>query len=126
MIRLNLKPLSVNKCWRGKKTPTAEFKQYRLDVAQSLPDDFSVPKDEHLFVYIKWGLSNRGNDIDNGCKPFLDLLQRKYDFNDNKVYALLMEKDIVRKGEEYIEFEVLPLHKVSLDVALMIGRGVDK
>ena len=105
LVRLELKPMSVNQCWYGRKNPTEIFKQYRLDVDRLLPDEYTVPEGE-LFILFKWGLSNRGNDIDNSCKPFLDALQLKYGFNDNKVYSIIMEKIIVPKGKEFIEFEI--------------------
>ena len=56
---------------------------------------------------IRVGFSNRGADLDNTIKPFMDTYQSIFeDFNDNKVYELIMEKDIVPKGEEYISVEI--------------------
>ena len=53
------------------------------------------------------GLSNRGADLDNINKPLFDTFQNVFeDFNDNKVYEIHLVKDIVRKGEEYIDVEI--------------------
>ena len=53
------------------------------------------------------GLSNRGADLDNVIKPVLDTYQSIYDeFNDNKVYKIKLTKDIVQKGEEYLDVKI--------------------
>jgi len=53
------------------------------------------------------GLSNRGADLDNVMKPLFDTYQSIYsDFNDNKVYHIEAFKDIVKKGEEYINVTI--------------------
>lgn len=62
---------------------------------------------EEVIVLATAGLSNRGADIDNVIKPLLDTLQCIYeDFNDNKVYGIYLIKDIVPKGEEYLDVTV--------------------
>ena len=123
MIRIELKPFSLNKCWFGMKKPTPEFKQYRLDVEDLLPEDYEVPEGE-LFIFFRWGQSSRGADIDNSCKPFLDCLQNKYGFNDNKVYLLVMEKVIVPKKEEFIEFDIRPLSDMRVEVLDLVSNEV--
>ena len=58
------------------------------------------------------GVSNRNSDLDNLLKPFFDTFQSvftvdgKKQFNDNKVYHIEMRKEIVPKGEEFIEVTV--------------------
>ena len=59
-----------------------------------------------LEVVITFGLSSKLNDIDNGLKPFIDILQKKYLFNDRDIYKLIVEKKIVPKGAEFIECEI--------------------
>lgn len=60
-----------------------------------------------LKITIKWGFSSHGSDIDNPCKPFIDCLQAKYGFNDNRVSVLHLEREHVKKGSEFIEFELI-------------------
>jgi len=48
-------------------------------------------------------------DWDNGIKPFVDILQKKYGFNDNKIFKGVVEKKIVGKGEEFISFDLKKL-----------------
>ena len=116
MVRLDIKPMSVNKCWLGVKRPTDEFKAYRELVSNSLPEEYEVPDDGELAVVFIWGLSNRANDVDNSCKPFLDCLQTKYGFDDKRVYEIYMQKVIVPKGKEYIEFGIYPREDVEYQV----------
>ena len=53
------------------------------------------------------GLSNKNADLDNVVKPVLDTWQAMFEkFNDNKVYHIEMHKEIVPKGEEFIEVAV--------------------
>ena len=60
-----------------------------------------------MIFLVTAGLSNRGADIDNVIKPLLDTFQSIYeDFNDNKVYGIYLMKDIVPKGEEYLDVSV--------------------
>jgi Holliday junction resolvase RusA-like endonuclease len=62
--------------------------------------------DGDLEVHIQVGFSNKNADLDNVAKPFLDILQKRYRFNDSRVYVLNMYKKIVPKGEEYIAFSI--------------------
>ena len=50
--------------------------------------------------------SSRWADIDNWLKLFIDVLQKKYGFNDNRIYKLIIEKEITKKWEEFIEFNI--------------------
>ena len=62
---------------------------------------------EKVSFLVQAGLSNRGQDLDNIIKPVLDTYQTIYDeFNDNKVYSIMLTKDIVKKGEEYLHVTV--------------------
>jgi len=51
-------------------------------------------------------VSNKGFDLDNSLKPFIDILQKKYGFNDNRIYSITAMKRIVPKGEEFISFDI--------------------
>lgn len=109
MIKINIKPLSVNKCWQGRRFKTPDYKRYEKDLLLMLPNfdlEAVLEESNKLNLYIEFGLSNKGNDIDNGLKPFLDILQKKYGFNDSKIYKLVVIKEIVKKGSEYIMFNL--------------------
>jgi hypothetical protein len=70
-----------------------------------------------LEISIVVGVSNMAFDVDNVVKPFLDILQKKYNFNDRYIFRLIVEKVIVVKGAEFVEFYIkncVPRH-FSLD-----------
>ena len=103
-MKINIKPLSINQCFQGRRFKTPKYKQYEKELMLLLPI-LSVPNGL-LEVVITFGLSSKLNDIDNGLKPFIDILQKKYLFNDRDIYKLVVEKKIVPKGSEFIECEI--------------------
>jgi len=102
-MRLDIKPLSVNKCWQGRRFKTKDYKKYQEDILTILPK-MEVPEGE-LELYLQWGFSNAASDFDNPVKPFVDCLQKKYGFNDKRIKRCLIEVVKVKKGDDYIEFE---------------------
>jgi Holliday junction resolvase RusA-like endonuclease len=104
VIKIKTKPLSVNRCWQGKRYKTDDYKNYELELFYKLPS-IQVPKEGKLRLELNFGLS-KATDIDNPTKPFLDILQKKYNFNDNRIYELIIKKEVVKKGEEFIEFNI--------------------
>lgn len=103
-MRLNIKPLSVNEAYRGRRFKTKKYTQYKKDLLLMLPN-LTIPEGM-LSLNITWGFSSAGSDIDNPCKPFIDCLQAKYDFNDNRVSLLHLERVKVKKGGEFIDFNI--------------------
>lgn len=98
---LDIKPLSVNQCWQGHRYKSKAYKSYEETVLYMLRDrDFEVG--DKMRIVICFGFSNKQSDIDNCIKPILDILQKKYGFNDSHIYELEVRKTIVKKGEEYI------------------------
>jgi Holliday junction resolvase RusA-like endonuclease len=102
-MRLNIKPLSVNECWQGRRFKTKKYLAYEKELLLMLKP-LKLPQG-NLFLNIKFGFSNKNSDIDNCVKPLLDILQKKYSFNDRNIYRLCLEKTIVKRGYEFIEVE---------------------
>jgi Holliday junction resolvase RusA-like endonuclease len=101
--------LSVNKAWQGKRFKTPEYTAYEKEVLLKLqPYDLSKSK-EPIELSMVVGLSNMASDIDNVVKPFVDILQKKYGFNDKYIFRLIVEKKLVLKGAEFIEFYIKKL-----------------
>ena len=98
-----IKPLSVNEVWQGKRYKTKAYKAYEKELAYRLPR-IKIP-DGNIHLRLSFGFSNRGADLDNCVKPFVDILQKKYGFNDNRIYKLTLIKCIVDKGAEFISFQ---------------------
>lgn len=106
MVKLDIKPLSINRAYKGRLTKTTPLRKYITDLAFLLPANYKVPKPP-LELHLEWGFSSRGSDWDNPIKPFQDALAKKYGFNDNQIYRAVVEKRIVPKGQEYIKFKLI-------------------
>ena len=104
MITIPIKPLSVNQAWKGKRYKTDVYKKYERDVLLLLPKIKVC--DGPLIVYLEFGFSNKASDIDNPVKPILDIMQKKYGFDDKQVQEMRLIKKKVKKGAEYIRFEI--------------------
>ena len=106
---LKIKPLSVNECWmssRGRLIKTKAYRDYEETLLSILPPLTQPIEKKPLKLDITAGLSNKSADIDNIAKPFIDILQKKYGFNDSLIYELNLKKVIVKKGEEFVKFEM--------------------
>ena len=103
MIAIKIKPLSVNQAWQGKRFKTPAYKSYEEELLFKLPA-LEIP-DGNLALTINVAFSNKQSDLDNILKPFLDILQKKYGFNDSRIYQLNVTKLICKKGAEFIGFE---------------------
>ncbi len=106
-IKIEIKPLTVNRAWRGQRFKTPEYKKYAEAVTLLLPNDLIVP-DGLLKVYYEFGMS-RNSDVDNPVKPVQDILQSKYNFNDSRIMEIHVKKVFVPKGKEYISFRFEPI-----------------
>lgn len=105
MIKLKMKPLSVNQAWQGRRFKTPKYKAYEKEMLLRLPK-LEINKDSLLKIDIDISFSNKASDIDNPIKLILDILQKKYGFNDSKIYDLHVKKLIVKKGEESICIDI--------------------
>ncbi len=104
MVRIDIKALSINQAFQGKRFKTPKYKQYTKDVLKILPP-LTVP-DGQLRAFYEFGVSNMGSDVDNMVKCLQDQLQTKYNFKDSKIIEFTACKVKVKKGDEYIKFKV--------------------
>lgn len=104
MIKISIKPLSVNEAWQGRRFKTEKYIRYERDVLFLLPK-IKLPDPPYKISY-EFGLSNTLSDIDNPVKPITDILQKKYGLNDRDIYEAHLIKVITLKGEEYIKFNI--------------------
>ena len=104
MIKVNIKPLSVNLCWQGRRYATNDYKRYETELLYRLPK-IQIP-DGKLHVIYRVGFSNASADLGNMEKPFTDILCKKYGFDDKMIYKFTLIKEVVKNGQEYIEFEI--------------------
>lgn len=101
---IKAKPLSVNECWQGRRYKTPKYQAYEQEIYYQLPD-LKIPHG-NLKLELTFGVSNKASDADNLVKPFQDILQKRYNFNDKLIYRLEITKEIVKKGQEYIKFNI--------------------
>lgn len=109
MIKLQIKSISVNEAYRGRRFKTQDYIAYDTELSHLLPH-LAIPEGK-LEVHYIFGLSSKASDYDNCIKQFQDIISKKYGFNDNRIYKAVIEKVDVKKGEEYIEFDVKKLDK---------------
>lgn len=102
MTKIFIKPLSVNECWQGRRFKTKAYKFYELELLLKLPK-LKIPPPPYK-IYFEFGMSNIQSDWDNPVKPFQDILQKKYGFNDRNIFEATVKKMKVKKGSEYIYF----------------------
>lgn len=102
--KINIKPLSVNDAWQGKRFKTPEYKKFERDVILMLSRQ-NIPSGE-LSLAFEFGFSSVLSDYDNPIKPVQDIISGYYGFNDNRIYHGEQLKRIVKKGEEYIKFSI--------------------
>jgi len=107
MIKIDIKPLSVNEAWKGKRFKTDQYKDYESVLMWMLPR-LSIPEPP-LKLELEFGFSNSGSDWDNPIKPFQDILQKKYGFNDKDVFEAVVRKFKVPKGKDYLKFKLTSL-----------------
>lgn len=106
MVRIPIKSISLNSAYRGRRFATDELKDFKEELAYLIPKSYKIPKGGKLAVKYIFGLSSKNADLDNQIKATQDSLAEYYGFNDKMIYSLQAEKVDVKKGEEFIEFEI--------------------
>ena len=104
MQKVNIKPLSVNELFKGRRFKTPKYNAYEKELLLKLKP-ISIPEKPYHFV-CKFGVSNINADLDNLLKGFIDCLQKKYGINDKDISSMLIFKELTEKGREYIVFEI--------------------
>lgn len=105
-INTGVKPFSANIMYQGRKVKSAAYRDHEAVLSRRLPD-IPIP-DGPLTLKILVCYSNSLSDLDNALKPFLDVLQKRYKFNDRNIYKIVARKRVVPKGEDTIKFSIEP------------------
>lgn len=106
-IKINIKPMSVNVAWKGKRYKSDRYKGYEKALLFMLPK--SDPIEGKIKISYTFGFSTSLADIDNPVKSVQDILCKKYHFDDRDIYEISVKKEIVKKGKEFIQFEISSL-----------------
>ena len=90
--RLDIKPFSVNKAYKGRKFKTDAYKAFEKECLYRLPKTLIPAPPYKLTLWFTF--SNARQDIDNTIKPFQDILQKRYGFNDKDIAELHVYKKV--------------------------------
>ena len=101
---VKIKPLSVNGAWQGKRFKTPAYKAFETELLYKLPK-IAIPEKPYEIHYI-FGFSNKNRDLLNPEKLVTDIICKKYSINDRYIERMILEKEIVKKGDEFIEFKI--------------------
>lgn len=107
-IYKKIKTLSINRAFQGRRFKTPEYKAYEQELLYTLPKCSSFPIAPYSFSF-EFGFSNKASDLDNPVKILVDIMQKKYGFNDKEIYHMTIKKVIVPKGEEYFKLQIKSL-----------------
>ena len=108
MNRLKIKPLSNNEMWQGQRFKTKMYEKFRDAITHLLPKRKlpKIPAKTKLFAHYRWGFSSSLSDIDNPVKPLQDAIFERMPNDDRDVYFTILEKHIVPKGKEFIDYHI--------------------
>ena len=97
---LEIKPLSVNEAWQGRRFKTRKYKKFENDLLLLLP---KIETTDFSSIEITYGFSSKLADIDNPTKLVIDIMQKRYGFNDKDITRLVLNKVLTKKGSEFID-----------------------
>src|SRR5688572_26985626 len=100
--------MSSNDAWRGRRFKTPEYMAFAHHLWLMLPRKMEIPEGR-LQIRFVFGVSSVQSDYDNMIKQAQDVISSKYGFNDNRIFRGIIDKVIVPKGQEFIEFEISAL-----------------
>jgi Holliday junction resolvase RusA-like endonuclease len=106
---INIKPLSVNEAWKGRRFKTDKYKAYEKELMILLPKNAYIPKGE-IVLNLEFGFSSKLSDFDNPVKLFVDCLQKRYGFNDRMIKSCTIDTVEVKKGCEFVRFRMTDHH----------------
>lgn len=112
---LNIKPISINSCFQGRRYKTKKYDKYIYDVLSMLPM-INVPKTPLKLTLVAH--ISKLSDLDNICKPILDILVKKYGFDDRDIYEIQMFKVLAKKGQEKILWSLESYSELNLSMEI--------
>lgn len=104
MIKIDIKPLSVNEAWQGKRYRSTKYKIYQHSVKCLLPK-LKIPPPPYE-VHYTFGFSSTLSDWDNPVKPTQDVIASHYGFNDKLILKATVTITHVPKGQEFFTFQI--------------------
>jgi len=111
-MKIPIKPLSVNRCWQGKRFKTKEYNRYCQDVSLLLKAfnenvQEKIENKPYEILYVFWIKNWKMLDIDNPIKPITDILVANRVIPDDRfIMKMSIEKrEAKTRDDEGIGFE---------------------
>jgi len=103
-IQIDIKPLSINRAFKGRRFKTKDYEDYEKEVLLLLPKCDKIKGE--VAVYLEFYLKNAKRiDVDNLEKLLLDIIVKKgYIEDDRKIWILQARKFISKV--DYIIIEI--------------------
>lgn len=98
----------------GRRFKSSAYKRYTRDLTLLLPSNYPIPPKPYE-IHFKWGFSTELADWDNPIKPAQDIICKKYGIDDRYIKQGIVSYEKVKKGEEFIQFEILHYEEESKD-----------
>lgn len=105
MIKLNIKALSVNEAYKGRRFRTPKHDAFKTAIKYLLPSHYDLPKPPYCIEFI-FGVSSQLSDGDNLVKCAQDSIADRYGFNDRLIKKWIIEVEQTEKGKEFIKFRI--------------------
>ena len=100
-MKIKIKPLPTNALHKGTRYSSKEYLVFEKELYYQLPS-LTVPKDK-ICLNLVFGLSSTTSDLDNCLKGTIDVLAKKYQFNDKQVSELHVFKEIVKNPKDFMK-----------------------
>jgi len=110
IVRINIKPLSVNSAYKGRRFRTPAHDIFKTAIKYLLPPVYKMPPPPYC-IQFEFGVSSSLSDGDNLIKLTQDSIADKYEFNDRYIKRWIVDVEKVEKGKEYIKFRIDHLTK---------------
>lgn len=114
-VVIELKPISTNRIYKGKRYLSAEARKFKEDARMYLRQcfqEYNIPAGD-LHVYYRFGVS-RKMDVDNCVKLFQDVLCDYLGIDDSRIRAVTAIRDKVSIRSEFIGFKILPFKDIVI------------
>lgn len=104
-LTIPLKALSTNKLYAGVKKRSWHYKKFRKEMFRFLGniEKVGVCLSGNLVMDMEVGFSSPLNDLSNSIKGTEDILAEWLGFNDRQIVTMVLNKFLVKKGDEYIK-----------------------
>lgn len=108
MPRVDIKPISANQCWQGKRFKTPEYKNWREIVGYTMKSHKKFPAGKYEVNLRVFTRHCATSDVDNFIKPALDsLVEAKIIPDDKYIQKVICEK--FKSDTDYFEYEIKEL-----------------